>query len=1484
MLRKSISLILILTMIVSIFTIIPFSASAEETPDTTAELTNDDISVTGADSLGTMLADAYEENATDTENTGSGIYAVEVEGKTARVDMRVLTDAQLIVSIFDEDGKTMYGSGMTDVSPDDRIVELTLEIDTMPQYFLIRAFLLDKITNLPLCKQFENNYYTQEMQEFFAKTTDDFEEEKVLNLDGNKDENFLVYNDDTIIIENDDENTNVITKTDDDSKEYVIENIDEHIAALKAGDIFSYDSGDANLLIIKISSIVINGTTATIIGDEIKPEDVFDYIRIDAKQGAGDTSVDNSDLGDNIEYLGEDDDDNDLAPTGLELADIEATLGTSLSYKIFENKSSVKVNGNIGVKIEADIKFYYDAHLFEDDELEISVVLKYELSASLELELKNKQEIKIPIGRIEMMPCPGLIVRLTPALILEGKLSIKLQAKIKGQVGFGFEYGQAVDKTKAPTIETELKISGELFIGLSLAPEVAIIGDLASAELDARAGIKLTAEMEYPNDNQLSDEMHLCSSCVDGDIYFAIQLKFKFSLLHNENLTWNFDILDFEWKLGDFYYSLDSHTFAFTECPNKWYKQTITLLDKKYKPLVGAAVNGMDTDKKGVAELFLPNGKTALKIVKDGKEVIRWRFIDHVGKFTMVIDFDKPEGIGNGSSVLVSSNRKILMSGTCGENAYYSLYDDLSLYIYGSGDMDNYMYNNIHVKYSPWNKYRKQIKQVVIEDGIVTIGAYAFYQSVALEKVSMADSVTSIRECAFSSCSALKSLILSNNITSLSGIGGCSSLVNIVFPKKMKSISDFGGCTSLESITLPDSLLSIADYTFMGCTSLKRINIPKSVEKIGMDAFTNCNQLEAVCITDLEAWCNINFKHSSFSNPLRLAHNLYLNGSLVTDVVVPDSISDIGVAFQGSSIKSIILHNGIAAISESAFSNCTELENIIIPESVTSIGSGAFSGCSSLKKAILPNAVSSIEDYTFKNCTSLESINLDIISKKIGEDAFENCASLTNIVLNDSVSDIYDFAFNNCENIESLYLGKSAKYIGNRAFYNTKVKNVVLPDSVVVLGRNAFGECHELESIILSKSLKTLGRFDNCTSLKSIYIPATVEKLGGFSGCTNLNRITVAPSNKNYVDIEGVLFDKAVTELIHYPAKKDDVIYHIPSGVTTLDSYAFFEANNLKSLSIPEGVTYLWGSHTIYNCESLTVLFLPKSITGGSGESIHLYNLTDIYYAGSQEEWSQVRWDWYGNTLGMDTIIHYNYTYEEADLGFSDFEEAKITMDYYYVPTEDTIQLYRVSESNTALVGDDSDEDTNGLEYTASEFTCQHLVPATNAVLVIIEGTELSAKLNATSLLYISQETVDETGSISFDVQQDFSDKSWVAYIFGECDHSALTWTTSKEPASDEEGMKVLICDHCGDVLDSAAIDALPTEYLLGDADGNGEIESVDATFIQRYIAQIPTPYTKAELMRGDVDGSGDLELFDVTCIQRYLAKMETSYAIGKAI
>lgn len=130
-----------------------------------------------------------------------------------------------------------------------------------PDYFIIKAYLVENETYKPLCTEYTSPNYTKEMQEFFAKTTDDFEEEKVLNLDEDNTNNFAVYNDDIKLIEESSE-TNVIVSADDDNLVYVLSNIDDSVRSLNTGNIFSKKTGDNEILIVKVSEISIENDTA----------------------------------------------------------------------------------------------------------------------------------------------------------------------------------------------------------------------------------------------------------------------------------------------------------------------------------------------------------------------------------------------------------------------------------------------------------------------------------------------------------------------------------------------------------------------------------------------------------------------------------------------------------------------------------------------------------------------------------------------------------------------------------------------------------------------------------------------------------------------------------------------------------------------------------------------------------------------------------------------------------------------------------------------------------------------------------------------------------------------------------------------------------------------------------------------------------------------------------------------------------------------
>ena len=227
---------------------------------------------------------------------------------------------------------------------------------------------------------------------------------------------------------------------------------------------------------------------------------------------------------------------------------------------------------------------------------------------------------------------------------------------------------------------------------------------------------------------------------------------------------------------------------------------------------------------------------------------------------------------------MVNASAETVDSGTCGNNLTWTLDDEGTLKISGTGAMNQYAgtYNK-----SPWNG-NNSITSLIIDDGVTSIGSYAFYKCSGIFSITMGDSVISIGNDAFL---------------------GCSSLTSITISESVSTIDDyaFSRCSSLEDIIIPDSVTSIGEKAFEDCSSLKSITIHEGVTSIGISAFEDCNSLSKVNITNLEAWCNIDFK-SSGSNPLCCGDvpwdvsgaELYLNGNLVTDITIPDNITNIG--------------------------------------------------------------------------------------------------------------------------------------------------------------------------------------------------------------------------------------------------------------------------------------------------------------------------------------------------------------------------------------------------------------------------------------------------------------------------------------------------------------------------------------------------------------------------------------------------------------
>ena len=402
--------------------------------------------------------------------------------------------------------------------------------------------------------------------------------------------------------------------------------------------------------------------------------------------------------------------------------------------------------------------------------------------------------------------------------------------------------------------------------------------------------------------------------------------------------------------------------------------------------------------------------------------------------------------------------------------------------------------------------------------------------------------VTSIGDYAFYGCSGLTSVTIPSSVTSIgnSAFQYCSELTSVTIPSSVTSIrSDvFRGCSSLTSVAIPEGVTSIGSAAFSGCSSLTSVTIPSSVTSIGSIAFVDCLSLKSVHISDVQAWCLINFSDNS-SNPLHYAkEGLYLNGEKLTTVIIPE---------------------GATTTPGYAFKNCSALTSVTIPEGVTSIGSYAFYGCTGLTSVTIPEGVTSIGDYAFAYCSSLTSVTIPEGVTSIGAAAFYGCSSLTTVTIPEGVTSIGAAAFYYCSSLTSVTIPLSVTVIGENAFWGcSSLTTVTIPSSVTSIGWRAFWDCSSLTSVTF------LGDVPSGVIKSSIlnYVSedlTTPEKYGAsWKKCLNAWEKTKDPPQAGYLHVGEPLRPGApvVTILSSQIREADptilDVVYKVTSSKSTV--------------------------------------------------------------------------------------------------------------------------------------------------------------------------------------------------------------------------------------------------------------------------------------------------------------------------------------------
>ena len=458
--------------------------------------------------------------------------------------------------------------------------------------------------------------------------------------------------------------------------------------------------------------------------------------------------------------------------------------------------------------------------------------------------------------------------------------------------------------------------------------------------------------------------------------------------------------------------------------------------------------------------------------------------------------------------------------------------------------------------YMSWN-----VKKIVIEEGVTSIGNSAFAYCRGLISITIPDSVTSIGEWAFDGCTSLPSITISSSVTSI-------------------EFGTFKDCSSLTSITIPDGVTSIGAYAFSKCSSLTSITIPDSVTSIkAYAAFNGCTSLKTISLS-----CGSILKRSDFSDQANLV-------SYTSHILTKTAAKAVTCTENGNKeywtcehCKKYFLSNDTNPETAKA----VEQSEFIIPAShkLTKVeakdatcsesGNKEYWTCEHCGKYFLSDdtnpetakAVELSETITpalkHKNATTRGASKPD--GTKPGYSGDRYCPDCDKVVekgytywIEDNLTwKLYE---DGTLNISGTGAMKNYGYSNNRSpvFWNTDVTSIVIEEGVTSIGNNAFYDC---------------------TSLTSVTIPGNVESIGesAFYYCDNLTDVTLQDGVKSIGDA-AFIWCNNLTNIV------------LPNSVTSIGYYAFKDCTSLTSITIPDSVTSI-GNDAFYNCSSLKTISL----------------------------------------------------------------------------------------------------------------------------------------------------------------------------------------------------------------------------------------------------------------------------------------------------
>ncbi len=632
----------------------------------------------------------------------------------------------------------------------------------------------------------------------------------------------------------------------------------------------------------------------------------------------------------------------------------------------------------------------------------------------------------------------------------------------------------------------------------------------------------------------------------------------------------------------------------------------------------------------------------------------------------------------------------------------------------------------------------------------------------------------------------------------------------VVIAEGITSLGDhcFRDYTAMTSVQLPDGLTAIGENAFDGCVGLRTVDVPLSLTKVEDKAFVGCSGLEEVHITDLDAWAQIMFSDAQ-ANPLYEAHNLYLNGDLVTEICISE---------------------GVLRIGSNAFAGCLSLTSAELPHSLTLIGEGVFAGCASLQRIVAPFVGTRLEgtysvslgywfgkesfeggrlvrqSYDFYLPIALTEVTITAASS-LPNNAFMN-VKLQTLTLPDHMTTLSYRAFCYAK-IEELHLPSMLTEINEYAFCGSSLTDITLPETVTQIGEYAFYECKSLSQIYLNEGLTAIGpyAFDGCSALTNVYFPNSLRSIGQhafsltglktvtipagvtsvgswvFAECASLEHVSFLASTsgvpvemcRNCDSLQSFELSDTVTTIYGKAFYDCDALVEvvIPETVKTIHYSAFEGCANLRYLTLEEGVEEI--VYEAFQSTNLQRVILPESLTTVGSQAFKADGMqyATFYYMGTEEQFAALETD--------NSIFTYAKIYYEVDTDYA--------LDGYDLYSTDGKTLHRFGGTNeTYLISESFDsidaEAFRGLRTLKTLYWPSSIPVIGSSVLADGHYTYLTYDNDYLQTLYIpATVTAIEDGAFSYrDVLTDIyyagTEEQWNAITIGESGNGVLKKAT----------------------------------------------------------------------------------------------------------